>query len=124
MKQRCLYHKDYAGRGIKVCDRWHDFAEFHRDMGTPSPGMTLDRIDNDGNYEPGNVRWASRLEQANNRRTNVTLTYKGVTLTLAGWGRSTGFGKDVISGRYTMGWPVEEILTRPPRKTQQTRKEP
>lgn len=78
MKQRCYYpkakdYKYWGGRGIKVCDEWlNSFSAFYRDMGKrPSLEYTLDRINGDGNYEPGNCRWASKLEQRSNRRAKV-----------------------------------------------------
>ena len=65
----CKQYKDYGGRGIRVCDEWNDFGTFLKDVGlAPSKDHTLDRINNDGNYEPGNVRWATRSQQSKNRR--------------------------------------------------------
>jgi hypothetical protein len=73
MKERCfnphaISYSNYGERGITVCERWLIFEDFYADMGDPSPGMSLDRINNDGNYEPSNCRWATRLMQTANRR--------------------------------------------------------
>ena len=121
MRQRCEnpnhqhYHL-YGGAGKTVCERWKDFVNFYADVGDCPPGMTLDRIDGSRGYEPGNVRWASRQQQANNRIDNVFLTHAGQTMTLAEWGRVSGLGKAIVTMRYRLGWPPERLLTEPPRR--------
>ena len=96
MKQRCLNPNNtmyylYGLRGISVCPRWTDsFAAFLVDMGEAPPDMSLDRKDSNGNYEPGNCRWATDFEQANNRRSNRMLDLGGETKTLADWARYLG----------------------------------
>ncbi len=92
MNQRCYNknskdYKNYGARGIKVCDMWRDsFEAFYMSMGKrPAPDYTIERIDTNGNYEPGNVRWATRAEQTRNQRSNVNLTINGETKTVAEW---------------------------------------
>jgi hypothetical protein len=92
IKERCYKpntkgYDNYGGRGIKMCDRWlQSFESFLADVGrAPSPKHTIDRVDNNGNYEPGNCRWATRREQQNNRRRNKMITYNGKTQSLGGW---------------------------------------
>lgn len=104
------YHR-YGGRGIKVCDRWHDFNNFYADMGErPSKEYTLGRIDNDGDYAPENVRWELWADQYRNQCTNRFLTLNGETLTLAEWGRRLGISDRTISQRLAKGWSVEDAL--------------
>lgn len=122
MKQRCENPKakqycDYGGRGVTVCKEWsEDFAAFIAYIGLkPSPSHSLDRIDNNGNYEPGNIRWATKLEQDSNKRTNRLITYKGRTQTLTAWAREIGISEKTLANRIVRGgWPTELAFTRAP----------
>lgn len=121
MRGRCLNQsdtawKDYGGRGICVDDRWSSFENFLADMGLrPSPSHTLDRIDNDGPYSRNNCRWASKKEQARNRRSSTAITFNGVTKTLAEWSETTGIHAGTINTRLRDGWSIERALTTPTR---------
>ncbi len=106
--------KDYGGRGVTVCDEWRrSFLSFLADVGfKPEPTMSIDRINNSGNYEPGNVHWASSEVQAANRRTNRLLTVGGVTKTISEWAKAKGMRHSSLSNRVNRGWP-EEMLFAP-----------
>ena len=98
----------YGGRGIQVCDRWSDFRVFLEDMGhIPAKGMSLDRKDVDGNYEPSNCRWATQLEQQNNRRNNVIIALGGESLTMAEYCRKHSLNADKVQQRLKRGCSVE-----------------
>jgi hypothetical protein len=116
MKARCLYPREpgyprYGGRGITVCKRWMSFANFLEDMGERPIGTSLDRIDNDGHYEPSNVRWATREEQNNNRRNTKFIEFQGRRLGVAQWARYLGIDRTTIGRRIERGCSVEEILS-------------
>ena len=115
MRKRCRankkYRAQYYDRGIRVCDRWSEFPAFLSDMGECPPGLTLDRIDNDGNYEPGNCRWATAKQQCNNTRRNRYIEHKGQRLTLAQWSRRTGLPYSTIWKRFHSGLTPAEILS-------------
>ena len=113
MKARCANPSNqfYAGRGIKVCARWERFENFYADMGDCPPGMTLERRDNDGDYEPSNCVWATRAVQARNRRSNVWITWKGERLCLRDW--SVRFNTDYNMLRYWLQThSVNEVFSR------------
>jgi hypothetical protein len=101
---------NYAERGIVVCERWKEFANFLADMGEKPIGMTIDRIDNDGNYEPGNCRWASMLHQQRNRSNNRLIDYQGRKITLSEAEEITGLGERTIWCRLNRGWTDAEAL--------------
>lgn len=112
MRKRCNNPKDirfkhYGGRGIKVCERWNKFENFLSDMGMPEEGMTIDRIDNNGDYTKENCRWATKQQQSDNRRTGVKLTHNGVTLSIAGWSKALGIS--VTTFRDRMAARFDEI---------------
>lgn len=119
MRSRCQcvahtsYH-NYGGKGITVCQRWDEsFEAFLADMGEKPDGMTLDRIDSTGNYEPGNCRWANRETQATNRRVNVFIEYQGLRLTISQWAKRLGVPFTSLSGRIKKGWSDERVVTQP-----------
>lgn len=126
MIQRCANprvsnYDQYGGRGITVCARWQSFDAFQADMGLPpAPGMSLDRIDNDGPYAPGNVRWATRTEQSRNRPNWCRyVEVDGVRLTLReAWQHhadATVTYRSLVKRIVTRGWPVERALSTPSR---------
>jgi len=105
--------ENYGGRGITVCARWDDFGKFYADMGPrPSPKHSIDRIDNNGNYEPGNCRWATSEEQNRNTRRNVWITYNEQTHCIAEWAKMLGITASVLRYRLRR-WGVAESLTTP-----------
>jgi len=123
LRRRCFAPSDidyryYGGRGISVHPPWRvDFTAFLAHVGPrPPPGHTIDRIDNEKDYEPGNVRWADSQTQARNRRDRHLIEFRGRTATLIEWATETGLDLKMLSlriGRY--GWPIERALTEPAR---------
>lgn len=119
MRTRCnnknnKRYKRYGGRGIRVCERWNSFANFMADMGPCPDGLTLDRKNNDGPYEPDNCRWAGYHEQHVNMSRNRRLTFNGRTLCMSEWAIETGIDQDTIHARLTvLGWSIDRALTEP-----------
>ena len=115
MLERCadLADPDYGGRGIRVCDRWlgeNGFVHFLEDMG-PAHGLTIDRFpDNDGNYGPGNCRWATRTQQNRNTRANRMIEHDGVRACLAEWAERLGISQTSIANRLRRGWSTADAL--------------
>lgn len=118
MKRRCsgkIAEKNarYRDRGITVCERWHSFIHFFEDMGLRPPGTTLERVDNNKGYDPGNCKWATPKEQQNNTRLNRRVTFAGKTQNVSQWAEELGIGVQVLFRRLNRGWTIERALTQP-----------
>jgi hypothetical protein len=128
MKNRCKnpnnknYH-NYGGRGISVCDEWdRSFEVFLKDMGERPDGLTLERINNNKDYEPGNCKWITQKEQTRNTRKNRQITFNGEIKTLPVWADELGFKPHVIYSRlFALNWSVADSLTRPVKQQGATR---
>lgn len=108
----CPDYAGYGGRGIKVCERWHEFESFLADMGAAPTGThSIDRTNVDADYSPANCRWATPTEQARNKRNSVFIEAFGQTKTLAEWAESLGVDRRKIHKRLKLGWPAEKALT-------------
>jgi homospermidine synthase len=102
----------YGERGISVCERWHNFENFYADMGDKPEGMSLERIDNNGDYCPENVIWATAKQQANNRKSNVVLEHNGKKQTMQQWCDELGLKIGTVWARLNVyGYTVEQALT-------------
>lgn len=108
----CKGYPNYGGRGITVSDEWLEFSNFYADMGDrPSPKHSIERNDVDGNYCKDNCRWATMVEQQNNRRDNVWITYKGETKTLSQWSKLFNINRQTIADRIKTGRSLEESFS-------------
>ena len=121
MKSRCynekvIEYKNYGGRGIIIYDEWkNNFQNFYNwsiNNGY-SDDLTIDRINNDGNYEPSNCRWIDNEQQQKNKRNNHFLTYKETTTCIADWEKIKGFKKGLIKSRLKLGWTIEQAIETP-----------
>lgn len=119
MKTRCLnpnfieYHR-YGGRGIKICERWMKYKNFEEDMlPTYKEGLSLDRIDNNGHYEPSNCKWSTRKEQSNNTKRSHPFKFRNKTMNLREWSKLLGIKRSTLAMRiYQYGWSIEKAFTK------------
>ena len=121
MRNRCSNPKNpawsyYGGRGIRVCTRWEHYDLFLVDIGPRPKGFTIERINNDGNYEPGNCKWASRAEQSCNTRQNHRLEHNGKTQGITAWAREYEIADTTVLARLRRGMSVADALTVPNRR--------
>jgi hypothetical protein len=120
LQQRCTNPDDpsyprYGGRGVSVCPKWaHSFDAFLADMGSrPGDGYSIERVDKDGNYEPGNCVWADAKAQARNRSNNRVIEVNGVAKPLAEWAEQAGISRQTLRMRLERGWPIADALITP-----------
>lgn len=118
MTQRCSNPKSpkwhrYGERGIAICERWRKFDNFLADMGERPKGMTLDRINNDGDYEPSNCRWATPMTQGNNRGNNRIVKVGDETMTISEASRRLGGGRSSVRYRLSNGWSEQDAVSIP-----------
>ena len=116
MMQRCgnqkySQYRDYGGRCITVCERWHSFENFLADIGEVPDGMTIGRLDNDGQYCKDNCRWETRKEQQRNTRRNAMLEFRSERRCLTEWAEITGIKPETIRARLRYGWGIDRALT-------------
>lgn len=117
MWQRCRNpkhpdHHNYGGRGIKVCERWSSFENFLADMGERPVGRTLERMNTDGDYEPGNCRWATHREQMRNVRKNLWITHEGETMILTDWSRRLGIDAGTLRREWLRNGSLQQSIDR------------
>jgi len=119
MFQRCYDPNNevfdrYGGRGILICARWHKFEHFAQDMGErPTNKHSIERIDNNKGYSPENCKWATDIEQANNRRSNILITIDGRTQNITQWAKEKGINSHRVFNRLRIGWTPEDAITTP-----------
>jgi hypothetical protein len=119
LKNRCykpnnVHYHLYGGRGIRLCERWHNFINFYDDMfETYQDGLSIDRVDTNGDYSPENCRWADVITQANNTRTNRIETVNGITDTVANLCRIFNMKTSTVNMRLFRGWSIEDAILKP-----------
>jgi hypothetical protein len=123
LRNRCLspankQYQNYGARGIKVCKRWDSYTNFLSDMGRrPSPNHSIDRIDNNGDYEPSNCKWATKKEQASNRRNSHWIIVDNKKILLTDLARSLKIRHTTLNERIKKGWSIKRILSTPVKRS-------
>lgn len=127
MLQRCensnaKHFKNYGGRGIKVCERWHTFEHFYSDVGPKPKNQSINRLNNNGNYEPENCCWSTQVDQCRNTRSNRMITHNGETHCCVEWDSILGFPYQTITRRLHRGWSEHRALTQPQKYDEETKR--